>query len=54
MPDLKAGYNLIRQRRDGGAGRRGASARGSGAEDLVQWSHVQWEQQRAARSKTKE
>jgi NAD(P)-dependent dehydrogenase (short-subunit alcohol dehydrogenase family) len=30
----------------------GAHLRGSGAEDLLQWTEAQWEQQRAARSKS--
>jgi len=30
----------------------GAHLRGSGAEDLLQWSDAQWEQQRTARSKS--
>jgi hypothetical protein len=30
----------------------GAHLRSSGAEDLLQWSDTQWEQQRPARSKT--
>jgi NAD(P)-dependent dehydrogenase (short-subunit alcohol dehydrogenase family) len=30
----------------------GAHLRGSGAEDLLQWTDAQWEQQRAARSKS--
>jgi NAD(P)-dependent dehydrogenase (short-subunit alcohol dehydrogenase family) len=30
----------------------GAHLRGSGAEDLLQWTDTQWEQQRAARSKS--
>ena len=30
----------------------GAHLRGSGAEDLLQWSDAQWEKQRAARSKS--
>jgi len=30
----------------------GAHLRGSGAEDLLQWSDAQWEKQRTARSKS--
>ena len=30
----------------------GAHLRGSGAEDLLQWTEAQWEKQRAARSKS--
>jgi len=30
----------------------GAHLRSSGAEDLLQWTEAQWQQQRAARSKT--
>ena len=48
MPDLEAGYNLIRF----AVVRMGAHQRGAGAEDLLQWTDAQWEKQHAVRSKT--
>jgi hypothetical protein len=48
MPDLKAGYNLIRFPGPTAVHDGVAHLRGSGTGDLLQWTDAQWEKRRMA------